>query len=89
MARETALEHHLFACDELAGFIHACALMRPDKLMGMEPKSVKKKLKDKRFAANVSREDITDGADEIGRPLDDHIAFMIAALTPHAAELGL
>ena len=89
VARETALEHHLFACDELAGFIHACALMRPDKLMGMEPKSVKKKLKDKRFAANVSREDITDGADEIGRPLDDHIAFMIAALAPHAAELGL
>lgn len=89
VTRESALEHHLFACDELAGFIHACALMRPDKLDGMEPKSVKKKLKDKRFAANVSREDITQGAEEIGRPLDDHIAFMIAALTPFAADLGL
>jgi predicted hydrolase (HD superfamily) len=89
VARETSLEHHLFASDELAGFIHACALMRPDKLVGMEPRSVKKKLKDKRFAANVSREDIADGAEAIGRPLDDHIAFVIAALTSHAPELGL
>lgn len=89
VARESALERHLFACDELAGFIHACALMRPDKLDGMEPKSVRKKLKDKRFAANVSRDDITQGADEIGAPLDDHIAFMIAALRPYAQELGL
>lgn len=89
VTRETGLEHHLFACDELAGFLHACALMRPDKLIGMEPKSVKKKLKDKRFAANVSREDIAQGADEIGRTLDKHIAFMISALVPHSAELGL
>lgn len=89
VARTTALEHHLFACDELAGFIHACALMRPDRLEGMGPQSVRKKLKDKRFAANVSREDIAQGAEEIGRSLDDHIAFMIGALTPYAAELGL
>jgi len=89
LRRETALERHLFACDELAGFIHACALMRPDRLEGMEPRSVRKKLKDKRFAANVSREDITAGAEGIGRDLDDHIAFVIAALAPHAAELGL
>jgi predicted hydrolase (HD superfamily) len=89
VARETTLEHHLFACDELAGFIYACALMRPERLRGMEPRSVRKKLKDKRFAANVSREDIAAGADEIGRPLDEHIAFMIAALAPHEAELGL
>lgn len=89
LPRETALERHLFACDELSGFIHACALMRPDRLEGMEPRSVRKKLKDKRFAANVSREDITTGAQEIGRELDDHIAFVIAALAPHAAELGL
>ncbi|MCC6830297.1 MAG: HD domain-containing protein [Thermoleophilia bacterium] len=89
LPRETALERHLFACDELAGFIHACALMRPDRLEGMEPRSVRKKLKDKRFAANVSREDITAGAEGIGRDLDDHIAFVIAALAPHAAELGL
>lgn len=89
LPRETPLERHLFACDELSGFIHACALMRPDRLEGMEPRSVRKKLKDKRFAANVSREDITKGAEEIGRELDDHIAFVIAALAPHAAELGL
>ena len=89
LPRETALERHLFACDELSGFIHACALMRPDRLEGMEPRSVRKKLKDKRFAANVSREDITTGAQEIGRELDDHIAFVIAALAPHAPELGL
>jgi predicted hydrolase (HD superfamily) len=89
VARESPMEHHLFACDELAGFIHACALMRPEKLAGMQPKSVLKKLKDKRFAANVSREDIADGADEIGRPLDQHIAFLIAAFTPQAGELGL
>ncbi|MFN8108503.1 MAG: HAD family hydrolase [Thermoleophilia bacterium] len=87
--RDSALERHLFACDELCGFLHACALMRPDKLEGMEPRSVRKKMKDKRFAANVSREDITLGAEEIARPLDEHIAFVIAALTPHAAELGL
>lgn len=89
LPRETPLERHLFACDELCGFIHACALMRPDRLDGMEPRSVRKKLKDKRFAANVSREDIAAGAQEIGRDLDDHIAFVIAALAPHAAELGL
>ncbi|MFN8124732.1 MAG: HD domain-containing protein [Thermoleophilia bacterium] len=89
LPRETALERHLFACDELSGFIHACALMRPDRLEGMEPRSVRKKLKDKRFAANVSREDITTGAQEIDRELDDHIAFVIAALAPHAPELGL
>ncbi len=89
VARETPLERHLFACDELSGFLHACALMRPGRLDGMEPRSVRKKLKDKRFAANVSREDITLGAQEIGRELDEHIAFVIAALTPHAAELGL
>ena len=89
VSRDTPMERHLFACDELSGFIHACALMRPDRLEGMEPRSVRKKLKDKRFAANVSRADITLGAEEIGRELDDHIAFVIAALTPHAAELGL
>jgi predicted hydrolase (HD superfamily) len=87
--RGTALEHHLFACDELSGFVHACALMRPTGLAGMEPRSVRKKLKDRRFAANVSREDITAGAEEIGRPLDDHIAFVVAALTPVAGALGL
>lgn len=89
VARESALERHLFASDELSGFITACALMRPDRLAGMEPRSVRKKLKDRRFAANVSRDDIARGAEEIGRSLDDHIAFVIAAMVPHAAELGL
>jgi len=89
VARETPLERHLHACDELSGFVHACALMRPTGLDGMEPRSVRRKMKDKRFAANVSREDITRGAEEIGTDLDDHIAFVIAALARHAAELGL
>lgn len=87
--RESALEKHLFACDELCGFVHACALMRPDKLQGMEPRSVRKKMKDKRFAANVDRDHIVRGAAEIDRDLNEHIAFVIAAMTPHAAELGL
>lgn len=89
VARDTALERHLFACDELTGFVHACALMRPTGLAGMEPRSVRKKMKDKRFAANVSREDIAAGAGEIGRDLNEHVAFVIAALAPHAGELGL
>lgn len=87
--RRTPLEHHLFAADELSGFVYACALMRPTRIDGMEPSSVRKKMKDKRFAANVSRDDITAGAAGIGRDLNDHIAFVIAALTPHADELGL
>ncbi|HWH14680.1 MAG TPA: hypothetical protein VNT51_08030 [Miltoncostaeaceae bacterium] len=87
--RETPLEHHLFACDELCGFLHACALVRPAGLAGLEPRSVRKKLKDRRFAANVSRDDVARGAEEIGADLDAHIAFVVAALTPAAAELGL
>jgi len=87
--RETPLEHHLFACDELAGFVHACGLVRPQGLEGLTPKSVKKKLKQPSFAAGVNREDVLQGAQEIGRELDDHIAFVVAALQPIAAELGL
>jgi predicted hydrolase (HD superfamily) len=89
VARETALEHHLFACDELSGFVHACGLVRPTGLEGLEPKSVRKKLKQPSFAAGVDRADVVSGAEEIGRDLDEHIAFVIAALRPHAAELGL
>lgn len=89
VAPETPLERSLFACDELTGFVYACALMRPTRLEGMTPKSVRKKLKDRRFAANVSRDDITLGADLIEQDLNDHIAFTIAALQPHADELGL
>lgn len=89
VARESDLEHHLFACDELCGFLHACGLVRPTGLDGITPKSVKKKLKDARFAAAVSRDDIRDGAEEIGRSLDDHIAFVAAALLPISDRLGL
>lgn len=74
---ETILEKYLFACDELSGFMHAVALMRPGGFSDMKPKSVKKKLKDKSFAANVSREDITQGFELIGKSPDEHITFLI------------
>ncbi|MEP7103129.1 MAG: HD domain-containing protein [Candidatus Dojkabacteria bacterium] len=74
---ETKIEKYLFACDELSGFLNASSLMRPTKFEGMEVKSVKKKLKDKHFAANVSREDIEEGARLIERPIEEHIQFLI------------
>ncbi len=73
---DTEIERYLFACDEISGFMHAVALMRPDGFSGMKAKSVTKKLKDKRFAANVSREDIRKGAELIGTELNDHILFL-------------
>lgn len=79
---ETEMERYLFACDELSGFMHAVSLMRPEGFVGMTPKSVTKKLKDSRFAANVSREDIQHGADLIGKPLTDHIQFLIEVFQP-------
>jgi putative nucleotidyltransferase with HDIG domain len=88
--RATPMAKTLFAVDELCGFLVACALVRPSKsLNDLEVKSVKKKLKDKAFARGVSREDIALGADELGVPLDDHVAFLIEALRPHEARLGL
>jgi predicted hydrolase (HD superfamily) len=87
--RETPLEHHLYACDELSGFVHACGLVRPTGLEGLEAKSVKKKLKQPSFAAGVNRDDVTRGAEEIGLSLDEHIANVVAAMRPIAAELGL
>jgi predicted hydrolase (HD superfamily) len=74
---ETLIERYLFACDELSGFLNASSLMRPTRFEGMEVKSVMKKLKDKNFAANVSREDIYKGAELIEKPLNEHIAFLI------------
>lgn len=74
---ETLLERYLFASDELSGLMHAISLMRPNGFQDMEVKSVKKKLKDKGFAANVSREDIQKGAELIGVPLEEHISFLI------------
>jgi putative nucleotidyltransferase with HDIG domain len=89
LARDTPLKKTLFACDELSGFVHACGLVRPTGLEGMEPKSVKKKLKQPSFAAGVSRDDVYDGAELLGVDLDQHIANVIEALQPIAPELGL
>lgn len=86
---ESTLDKALLACDELTGFIGACALVRPDGIATLEPKSVRKKLADKGFAAKVERTEVHAGAEMLGVPLADHIAFVIAALRPHAAELGL
>lgn len=74
---ETEIERYLFACDELSGFMNAVSLMRPNGFSDMKVKSVKKKLKDKRFAANVPRSDIKKGADLIGKDLSEHIQFLI------------
>lgn len=74
---ETEIERYLFACDELSGFMHAISLMRPGGFSDMKPKSVNKKLKDKSFAAAVPREDIQHGAELVGKPLHEHIQFLI------------
>jgi putative nucleotidyltransferase with HDIG domain len=88
--RDTALARALFAVDELAGFLVACALVRPSRsLQDLEVSSVKKKLKDKAFARGVSREDVIRGAEELGVPLEEHIGFMLEALRPHERTLGL
>src|SRR5512135_1150058 len=88
--RETAMEKALFACDELAGFITAAALVRPDKsIHSLEAKSVKKRMKDKAFARAVSREDMVNGAADLGMDLDEHIAFCIEAMKGIAQDLGL
>ncbi len=90
VARQSALEHTLYACDELAGFLTACALIRPSKsILDLEVSSVKKRLKDKAFARGVNRQDVTQGAAELGVPLDEHIAFCIAAMRDAAEPLGL
>jgi putative nucleotidyltransferase with HDIG domain len=88
--RDTPLAQALFAVDELAGFLVACALVRPSRsLQDLEVSSVKKKLKDKAFARGVSRDDVVRGAEELGVPLDEHIAFVLGALRPHERTLGL
>ena len=89
MPRDTALKRTLFACDELAGFIHACGLVRPDGIDTLEPKSVRKKLKQPSFAAGVHRDEVYRGAELVGVDLDDHVAFLITALRPIAKDLGL
>jgi putative nucleotidyltransferase with HDIG domain len=88
--RISALDKTLFACDELAGFLTACALVKPSKsIHEVEAASVKKKLKDKAFARGVNRADVYKGAEELGVPLDEHITFCINALRGIAPELGL
>ena len=87
--RETQMAKTLFACDELCGFIIACALIRPNKIADLESSSVKKKLKDKAFARTVSREDIQRGVEEMQMPLDEHIRFVIQALKGVSKDLGL
>jgi putative nucleotidyltransferase with HDIG domain len=90
VARQSPLEHTLFACDELAGFLTACSYVRPSKsILDLEVSSVKKRMKDKAFARGVSRGDVVKGAEELGVPLDEHIAFCIAAMREQADALGL
>lgn len=90
VTRESAMEKALFACDELSGFISACALVKPSrKVAEVEVKSVRKKMKDKAFARTVSREDIVHGAIEMGIELDAHIEFCIVAMQENAAAIGL
>jgi putative nucleotidyltransferase with HDIG domain len=89
LPRDTQLKKTLFACDELSGFIHACGLVRPTGLDGLEPKSVKKKLKQPSFAAGVHRDEVYAGAELLGLELDQHIANVVEALQPIAGELGL
>ena len=90
VSRDTSMEKTLFACDELAGFITAIALVKPGKsLAEVEVKSVRKKMKDKAFARSVNRDDIINGAKDLGLDLDEHIVFCIEALKGIAKELGL
>ena len=87
--RETPMEKTLYAVDELSGFVVACALVRPERLEGLKAKSVRKKMKQKSFAASVNREDITSGAEELGVDLNEHIDFVVAALQERADALDL
>jgi putative nucleotidyltransferase with HDIG domain len=89
LPRDTPLKKALFACDELAGFVHACGLVRPDGIETLEPRSVRKKLKQPSFASGVSREDVYEGAEQLGVDLDEHIAFVTEAMRPIAPQLGL
>jgi putative nucleotidyltransferase with HDIG domain len=90
VVRQSPLEHTLFACDELAGFLTACTYVRPSKsILDLEVDSVKKRMKDKAFARGVSRDDVRKGAEELGIPLEEHIAFCIKAMRENAEALGL
>jgi len=87
--RLSQLDKALYACDELAGFVTACAMVRPERLAGMQAKSVRKKMKQKSFAAAVNREDIVRGAEDLGVELNEHIQFVIDAMAQRAEDLAL
>ncbi|HXV03824.1 MAG TPA: HDIG domain-containing protein [Gaiellaceae bacterium] len=89
MPRDTDLKRALFACDELAGFVHACGLVRPDGIETLTPKSVKKKLKQPSFAAGVHRDEVYAGAELLGVDFDEHVQTVIDAMKPISADLGL
>jgi putative nucleotidyltransferase with HDIG domain len=89
MPRDTQLKKTLFACDELAGFVHACGLVRPDGIETLEARSVRKKLKQPSFAAGVHRDEVYRGAEELGLDLDEHIANVVEGMRPIAGQLGL
>ncbi|QDV05482.1 hypothetical protein Poly30_09800 [Planctomycetes bacterium Poly30] len=86
---DTQIDRALLACDELTGFVGACCFVRPEGISTLEPKSVKKKLKQKSFAAGVDRDEVAAGVEMLGVELGEHIQFIIDALKPHAEELGL
>jgi predicted hydrolase (HD superfamily) len=86
---ETPLARALLACDELTGFVVACSMVRPDGIASLGPPSVLKRLKDRSFAAKVDRDEIKAGVDLLGVDLAGHVQFVVDALRPHAAELGL
>jgi putative nucleotidyltransferase with HDIG domain len=87
VSRDSPMEKALYAVDELCGFVLACAYVRPERLQGMTPKSVKKKLKQPSFAAAVNREELRDGAEELGVDFDEHLAIVIEALAARQDEL--
>jgi predicted hydrolase (HD superfamily) len=90
VTRESRLEHALFACDEMSGFVTACSLVRPSKsILDLEPSSVVRRMKDKAFARAVSRDDLRKGAEELGLPLDQHISNVIGFMRERADVLGL
>ena len=90
VSRDSLLEKSLFACDELSGLISACALVKPSrKVAEVDVKSVRKKMKDKAFARSVNRDDIINGAAELGTDLDEHLAFCIEAMKQNAEAIGL
>lgn len=86
---KTLMDRCLLACDELTGFVIACSLVRPEGIATLEPKSVRKKLKDKAFAAKVDRSIIRSSVELLGVDFDQHVQFVIDALKPHAEELGI